>query len=142
MPAQPIPPLSVLVVDDHEDCAQSTAELLTLCGHAVRVAACGTDALREVAAEVPDVVLLDLGLPDLDGCELTVRLRRALDGKQSLVVAVTGHGTDGDRLRSADAGIDLHLIKPLAPLALIALLRWVRENLPARRTAEPPRSGL
>ncbi len=140
MPSKPLPPLSVLVVDDHEDCAQSTAELLTLCGHAVRVAGCGVDALREVITAVPDVVLLDLGLPDVDGWELTARLRRQLVGKQPLVVAVTGHGTDGDRLHSADAGIDLHLIKPIPPLALIGLLNWVRANLPACRVAEWPRS--
>lgn len=120
--------LSVLVVDGHDDGAQSTAEMLTLCGHAVRVAACGVDALCAIAAETPDVVLLEIGLSDMDGWAMTKLMRGRPAGRVPLVVAVTRFGTDDDRAQSADAGIDFHLIKPLAPLDLIRLLEWVRET--------------
>lgn len=134
MTDNPLPPLSVLIVDDYEDAADSTAELLVLCGHAVRVVRCGADALREVAAEMPDVVLLDIGLPDMDGWQVAERMRRQAKGKQPLVVAVTGYATESDRYQSADAGVDLHLSKPADPVSLTRLLTWVRENLPPRRT--------
>jgi DNA-binding response OmpR family regulator len=123
----------VLVVDDSEDTAQSFAELLTLCGHAVRTAGTGPEALRAAAAEAPDVVLLDIGLPGMSGWEVARRLRAQAVDKQPLLVAVTGFGSVADHHRSADAGIDLHLTKPTAPDALIAFLSWVCDNLAARR---------
>ncbi|HEY1190046.1 MAG TPA: response regulator [Gemmata sp.] len=135
MNPEPPPLLSVLVVEDQEDCAQSTAEMLTLCGHAVRVARCGPDALREALADPPDVVLLDIGLPGISGWEVAAGLRERIRGRQPLVVAVTGLGTDADRLRSADAGIDLHLVKPVEPAELLRLLTWVRDNLAARASS-------
>ena len=121
--------LSVLVVDDDEDTAQSDAELLTLSGHTVRTAGCGRDALRLAADETPDVVLLDIRLPDLSGREVARRLRLQADGHQLLLVAVTGYGEPDDELRSAAAGIDMHLIKPADPVLIIALLWHVREAL-------------
>ena len=121
-------PLSVLVVDGHADCAQSTAELLTLWGHAVRVAGCGADALRACEAETPDVVLLGHCLPGLDGWAVAAWLRARLPGKQPLIVAVTARGDDEDRERSAAAGVDLHLVKPLAPALLARLLDRVSES--------------
>jgi CheY-like chemotaxis protein len=129
MCASSLPPLSVLVVEDLDDCAQSTAELLSLCGHRVRTAGCGPDALRAAAEEMPDVVLLDIGLPGMDGWEVARRLREQADGKQPFVVAVTGFGSDGDRWRSADSGIDVHLLKPADPVALTRLIGWVRKCL-------------
>lgn len=125
-------PLSVLVVEDQDDCAQSTAELLSLYGHAVRVATCGPEALRDAARELPDVVLLDIQLPGPSGWEVAARLRERGGGRQPLVVAVTGCGSDEDRWRSADAGIDLHLVKPVAPADLVRLLDWVGAHLAAR----------
>jgi two-component system OmpR family response regulator len=133
MIAEPTRPLTVLVVEDLDDAADSTAEMLTLCGHTVRIARCGADALREAKAEVPDVVLLDIGLPDMDGWQVAERMRARTSGKQPLVVVVSGRGTEADRWRSADSGIDMHLVKPADPHALIELLSWVRENLPAHR---------
>ncbi len=85
MTTELLPPLSVLVVDDSEDTAHSTAELLALCGHAVRAATCGVDAVRAAVAEVPDVVLLDIGLPNLDGWQVAVHIRSRAGGKQPLV---------------------------------------------------------
>src|SRR4051812_818236 len=128
MTDQPLP-LSVLVVEDLDDTAKSLAELLTLAGHAVRVALSGPEALRAAADATPDVVLLDIGLPGMDGWEVAQRLRGRASGKQPLVVAVTGYGTADDRWRSADAGIDLHLVKPVDPVALTRLLARVRDLL-------------
>ena len=115
-------PLSVLVVDDHADCAESTAELLTLWGHRPRVAGCGADALSACAAEVPDVVLLEHRLPGLDGWALVAWLRANLPGKQPLIVAVTARGDEEEWRRSAAAGVDLHVVKPVDPAALAGLL--------------------
>jgi DNA-binding response OmpR family regulator len=126
--------LSVLVVDDCEDCAQSTADLLSLSGHRVRVAACAADGRREAADGAPDVVLLDIGLPDLDGWEVARWMReQAAGGRQPFIVAVTGYGADGDRWKSADSGIDMHLVKPVEPSALLSLLARVREILAEHR---------
>src|SRR4051794_458459 len=109
---EPLVALSVLVVEDQPDAAQSLAELLTLHGHCVSVALSGADALRSVEVRTPDVVLLDIGLPGMDGWAVARRLRAQARGKQPVVVAVTGYGAEADRWRSADAGIDLHLVKP------------------------------
>ncbi|HEX4606617.1 MAG TPA: response regulator [Urbifossiella sp.] len=135
--AHSFPPLSVRVVEDLDDAAQSTADLLGLCGHAVRVARSGRDALGAAAGEMPDVVLLDSGLPGMDGWEVARRMRDRAAGKRPYIVAVTGFGADGDRRRSADAGIDLHLVKPADPRTLIALLGRVR----ACRAGQPAGAG-
>ena len=126
------PPLFVLVVEDLDDAAQSTSELLTLCGHTVRVTGCCNDALRAVADEMPDVILLDIGLPDANGWQVAARIRERARGKQPFIVAVTGFGTEADKWRSADSGIDLHLVKPVDPQSLIRLLARVREALATR----------
>lgn len=116
-------PLSVLVVDDLPDAARMTAAVLSLHGYVVRTAGCGEAALRAVAADPPDVVLLDINLPDISGWEVVRRLRdRAVDGKQPVVIAVTGYGQDRDRLASTLAGIDQHLVKPVDPTVLLAQL--------------------
>ena len=129
--------LSVLVVEDLQDVAESVAELLTACGHVVRVASCGVDALHAALTDPPDVVLLDIGLPGMSGWEVACRLRAQSSGKQPVVVAVTGCGTDDDRLRSADAGIDLHLVKPADPTTLTALLARVQSVLAPTGTSLP-----
>ena len=132
-PGPPPAPLSVLVIDDNQDCAQSTAELLALCGYAVRTAASGTAAEVAAIAESPDVILLDIRMPGTDGWEVAARLRERITGKRPLIVAVTGCSTASDRERSAAVGIDLHLTKPADPAALLELLARVRGDLSARR---------
>lgn len=103
----------VLLVDDNEDSRELLAGLLELQGY--RVEAAG-DAVMAIAIAVrfrPEVVVLDLGLPDVNGWELARRVR-ALDGlAQVRIVALTGYGTDLDRERSRHAGIDVHLLKPV-----------------------------
>jgi two-component system, OmpR family, response regulator len=124
--------LAVLVVDDSADTADSLAELLRLHGRNVRVAFDGTSALRSVAAEVPDVVFLDILMPPgPDGCEVAERIRAHCAGhkKQPLLIAVTGCGTEVDRLRSAGAGFDLHLVKPVDPAVLVGMTERFRRGL-------------
>jgi CheY-like chemotaxis protein len=130
------PPLSVLVVEDEPDGADSLAELLGLCGYQVAVARTGSAALRAAEADLPDVVLLDIGLPDIDGWEVARRLRdAAAGGRHPVVVAVTGYASEADRERSADAGIDLHWVKPADPAALLATLARFAGLLDRTRTA-------
>ncbi|HEX4611125.1 MAG TPA: response regulator [Urbifossiella sp.] len=116
-------PLSVLVVDDLPDAAESVAEVLSLYGFSTRVACGGSPALELAAADPPDVVLLDLLMPGMDGWELARRLKAQARVKRPLLVAVSGCGGDADRRRSAESGIDLHLVKPADPAALVGLLR-------------------
>jgi len=115
--------LSVLVVEDEEDGANSLSELLQLFGYRVAVARTGAAALLAAETDPPDVVLLDIRLPDIDGWEVARRMREtATGGPQPVVVAVTGCGTEADQWRSADAGIDLHWVKPADPATLLATL--------------------
>jgi PAS domain S-box-containing protein len=105
----------VLIVDDNVDAAESLALLLRLHGQDVRVTHDGPSALQAAAEDRPDVVLLDIGMPGMDGYEVCRRLRQQphLDGVR--VVALTGWGQDEDRHRSREAGFDLHLVKPVEP---------------------------
>ncbi|HEX4610201.1 MAG TPA: response regulator [Urbifossiella sp.] len=120
-----IPRLAVLVVEDYPDAADSCAELLRAYGYRADVARTGEDALRRAADDPPDVALLDLRLPDLDGCEVARRLRdRVLPkGNRPLLIAYSGCVTDEDRRRTAAAGIDLHLAKGQDARVLIDVLR-------------------
>jgi PAS domain S-box-containing protein len=114
----------VLVVDDNRDAADTLALLLTTEGrHQVRVAYDGRTALAVAEAFRPDVVLLDLGLPDLPGHEVARRLRHERWGARMRLVALTGWGQDEDRRRSAEAGFDQHLTKPVDPAHLTAVLK-------------------
>ena len=121
-------PLNVLVVEDDPDTAQSIADLLALWGHDVRVCGTGPDALREAEAAMPDVVLLDIGLPGTSGWEVARQIRDAARGDRPVVVAVSGYGAAADRLRSADAGAHLHLVKPGDPAELGRFLTGVRDR--------------
>jgi CheY-like chemotaxis protein len=119
-------PLRVLVVDDNRDAASSLSAVVELMGHEVRVGYDGQRAV-EIAEEFrPDVVLLDLGMPGIDGYETCRRIRRHAWGNEVRLVAVTGWGQDEDRRKSAAAGFDEHLVKPVKPEALEALLGDLR----------------
>ncbi len=114
--------LHILVVEDNVDCAKSTAMLLRHYRHDVEVVLNGTDALEAAKAKRPDVVLLDIGLPRMDGYEVARRLKRLPGAKAPLLIAITGFGQEGDRRQSAEAGIDVHLLKPVEPEYLRRLL--------------------
>jgi CheY-like chemotaxis protein len=102
----------VLVVDDNADAADSLAVLLRLLGHEVRVAHDGPAALAAAAGGWPEVVLLDLGMPGMDGYEVARRLRADPATAGAVIAALTGWGQDEDRRRSKEAGFDHHLVKP------------------------------
>ena len=115
--------LRILVVEDHEDTAATLALLLRMEGHEVQVAPDGPAALEAVQFASPDVVLLDIGLPGMSGWEVARWVTGQPAEKRPLLVAITGYGREEDRRRSAEAGIDHHLLKPVDPAELLGLLR-------------------
>ena len=104
--------LRVLVVDDNVDATKTLELLLEASGHDVRTAHNGPTALEIAVKFRPDIVLLDIGLPDIDGYEVARRLRQHSDLSGVVLVAMTGYGNETDKLRSHDAGFNHHLIKP------------------------------
>ena len=103
----------MLVVDDNVDSADSIAMLLQVSGHEVRVVYSGQDALETAAEYQPDIILLDIGMPGMDGYEVARRLRAHTQLEKVKVIALTGYGQDADRLQSQEAGFDYHLVKPV-----------------------------
>ncbi len=122
--------LHILIVEDNPDSAFSTALLLRLYGHEVRMVHDGRAALQVIGEDPPDVVLLDIGLPGLDGWEVARQIRRPPEQKKPFLIAITGYGQEEDRRRSAEAGIDLHLVKPVDPLELQEILCKHQSILP------------
>jgi signal transduction histidine kinase len=121
-PFQTVSPQRVLVVDDNVDAAESVAALLRLAGHDVRVAYDGLEALAAGDVFAPDVVLLDLGMPRLNGFDTATRIRRKPWGSQARLVALTGWGQQQDRHRTTEAGFDAHLVKPVSQADLFRTL--------------------
>jgi CheY-like chemotaxis protein len=115
-------PRCILVVDDSRDSAASLAMLLKLSGHDVHIAHDGFEAVEAAATLQPDVILLDIGMPRLDGYEAARRIRLQPRDKSLTLVALTGWAQAEDRRRSEDAGFDSHLVKPVDLAALEKLL--------------------
>ena len=105
----------MLVVDDDTDAADSLRMLLRVFGHQVRVARDGPTAFRLACEDVPELMIVDVGLPGMDGCELARRARRTPELRGVVLVALTGYGRDEDRQRTLGAGFDLHLTKRRRP---------------------------
>jgi CheY-like chemotaxis protein len=112
----------VLVVDDNRDAAATLAMLLDITGHDTRTAYDGRQALAEAQAWVPDAVVLDIGLPLLNGHEVARFVRSQPWGRHMVLLALTGWGQDLDRQASQQAGFDAHLVKPVDHDALLRLL--------------------
>src|SRR5436305_5462416 len=112
----------VLVVDDNRDAAESLELLLQIWGHQARSAQDGPEALSLAAEFQPEIVLLDIGLPGMDGYEVARQMRAQPAGRNALIVAVTGYGRNSDRLQSQEAGFDHHLVKPVQPEVLQELI--------------------
>lgn len=120
------PGLRVLVVDDNRDAADALQTLLELRGHEARAVYGGEPALEAGAEMRPDVVLLDLGMPGVDGFETARRLRSEDWGRELALIALTGWGQDSDRSKTRDTGFDHHLVKPVDLPSLEALLEDLR----------------
>jgi PAS domain S-box-containing protein len=116
----------ILVVDDNHDAANTLAEMLAVTGHETRTAHDGLEALATAAAFRPDVILLDLGMPGLDGYDTCRRMRQEPWCRGTVLVALTGWGLDDDRRRSREAGFDEHLVKPVDLAALEKLLAGLK----------------
>ncbi len=116
-------PRRVLLIDDNQDAAESLALMLRMDGHEVRAGFSAQDALAIAPAWRPDVVLLDIGLPGMDGYEVARRLRAALPAAPMRLIALTGYGQPEDVQRSARAGFDGHLVKPVGMQALADAIR-------------------
>lgn len=121
--------LKVLVVDDNQDAADTCRMLLELSGQCVNIAYTGSQALELAEGFEPDVILLDIGLPDMSGYELARKIRAAGWGERVFLIAVTGWGQEEDRRRALEAGFDRHLTKPIEGVALEVLLTSLPSEL-------------
>ncbi|HEX4590644.1 MAG TPA: PAS domain S-box protein [Gemmataceae bacterium] len=119
---RPAKALRILVVDDNVDTAESLAMVLRLMGHDVRTEHTGPKALQAAVAERPDVVLLDIGLPGMDGCQVAERIREHQDLADMRLIAISGYGQQADQRRCEQAGFNHHLVKPVDPATFQQLL--------------------
>ena len=122
----PSRPLRILIVDDSPDHANSLASLLVPRGHTVQIAYSSVAALEQAAIYQADVVLLDIGLPDMDGFELATRLRELLPS--AMFIAVSGHAGDAFQAKARAVGIEEYFIKPVAVVKLREVLDSVAER--------------
>jgi two-component system CheB/CheR fusion protein len=126
----PVPaPFRVLIVEDNVDAAETLRDLVVLFGYDVAMSFTGDEGIEMARRLRPDVVLCDIGLPGIDGYGVARTLRAAPDTAAIRLVAVTGYGRDSDRQHSKEAGFEVHMIKPVDPAELRALLgRWAAER--------------
>jgi DNA-binding response OmpR family regulator len=115
-------PLRILVVDDNADTAQTLATLLQLQGYETCVAHCGSSAITAAHRCRPDVIVLDIGLPGMDGFEVAKRLRSVPDFADTFIAAASGFGRERDRCRAAEVGINMYLVKPYDSMQLAPVL--------------------
>ena len=118
----------IVVVDDNDDQVQSLAMLLTMMGHTVHRAASGPEAIEKAIEFRPDLMLIDIGMPGMEGYEVARRIRERPELQQVVLVAQTGWGGDSDRQRSREAGFDSHLVKPLSLGDLYDVLRAIPKS--------------
>ena len=119
----------IIVVDDNSDQVESLAMLLTLMGHTVSQAASGVEAIEQATGFRPDLMLIDIGMPDMEGYEVARRIREKPDMQNVVLVAQTGWGGDVDRQRSKEAGFDDHVVKPVTPAILEEVLKTLPREL-------------
>jgi CheY-like chemotaxis protein len=112
----------IVIVDDNVDAATIMALMLRRLGHTVRVAHNGSQAIELCAGSPPEIVLMDIGMPVMDGHEACRQMRRSEWGRAIFIVALTGWGSDEDRQRSKESGFDRHLVKPITRDDLIAVI--------------------
>jgi CheY-like chemotaxis protein len=112
----------ILVVDDNHDSAVGLAMMLSIMGYETRTVHDGESAVTTAESFLPDVVLLDIGLPRLNGYEVAQRIREHAWGASMFLIAVTGWGQEEDRQRSSEVGMNVHMVKPVEPAVLERLL--------------------
>ena len=115
--------MRVVVIEDHVDTADLMREILRDAGHDVRIAHTGADGIEAARALPAEVVLCDVGLPDIDGYEVARRLRADAATAKARLVALTGFDGDDEQRRARDAGFDRHVVKPVDPFVLESLLQ-------------------
>jgi CheY-like chemotaxis protein len=106
-------PLQVFVVDDHVDLAESTGRLVRLHGHQVDVFSSAQSVLEALDAVTPDLIITDIGMPQMDGCELAVRVKQRPDCEKTILAALTGLGDEENRQAAIEAGFDYRFVKPM-----------------------------
>ena len=133
-------PKRILLIEDNADARETMQAILELWGHDVSVAADGFEGLEKALVERPPVLLVDIGLPRIDGYEVCRQIRANADGYTPLLIAMTGYGQPEDKKRALEAGFDTHLVKPVQAAELSRLLSEKRErNSDAvRKSASPP----
>ena len=129
-PATPARRRRVLIADDNHDAADTLAMLLEMGGYEVCVARDGEEAVSMAASFQPDAILLDIGMPRLDGYGACERIRLLCGAGAAFIVALTGWGNDSDKERARAAGFDRHLVKPVDPAQLLEILAAVPERKP------------
>jgi CheY-like chemotaxis protein len=112
----------ILIVEDNPDTADSLAALLESYGHTVAVAYTGPEGLAAAGTSKPDIAIVDIGLPGMDGHELARQLRRQLDGADCLLIAATAYSRQEDIARSVEAGFDAHFVKPVPLVRFLQLI--------------------
>jgi two-component system CheB/CheR fusion protein len=130
---------TVVVVEDNADSREMLCVLLEMSGFTCRSAENGSAALRLIDEVRPDVAILDVGLPEMDGFELAQRIRRVYPPGQMCLIALTGYGQPADRAQAREAGFDAHLVKPVQPEPLLALVNSFRRPRPAVADGSPVR---
>jgi two-component system, sensor histidine kinase len=115
-------PLRIVLIEDNEDSREMLRVSLEMAGHEVGIAADGPSGLDLIQQRAPDVVLVDVGLPGMDGHEVARRIRAMPEGRRMRVIALTGYGQQEDRRRSRESGFDAHLVKPIDPAGLMSAL--------------------
>jgi CheY-like chemotaxis protein len=130
MPSTPARRRRVLIADDNGDAADTLAMLLEMGGHEVRVARDGEEAVAAAASFQPDAILLDIGMPRLDGYGACERIRLLPGASATFIVALTGWGNESDKDRARAAGFDRHLVKPVDPEQLLEILAAVPLKAP------------
>ena len=123
-PGMPSAGRSILIIEDHDDAREALRALLELEGHQVEAAASGPRGVEIARNSMPDIALVDIGLPEVDGYEVARRLRM-LSGRRPYLIALTGYGQPDDVKRAYEAGFDAHLLKPVDPDALAKVLTAV-----------------
>jgi DNA-binding response OmpR family regulator len=134
-----VPVMRILIVEDEPDTADSLSTLLGLAGFDVQIAGDGHTGLSTAQTKSPDVVLLDIGLPGMDGWKVARQLRQAHFALRPTIIVVSGYGQAEDRKQSHEAGVNFHFVKPLDPDLLLRLLDQLRQQ--RERSNAKPASG-